>query len=327
MKRKILLTGGMGLVGGRVAQSLHGQGDFVILGSRRAQAHPSWLATADVVVMDWMSMDSLVAACHGVDAIVHLAAMNHAECLHDPVAALEVNGVNTVRLVEAAKIAGVGRFIYFSTAHIYGAPLAGYIDEGALPRCLHPYATSHRAAEDVVLAANDKLSSIVLRLSNGFGRPAHAKVNSWMLLVNDLCLQAVTKGCMTLRSSGLQKRDFITLHDVGAAVSHILDLPNTKIGNGLFNIGSGESMRVIEMAELIQSRCSVLLGFTPDIVRPAPHEHELNSDFSYVIDKLLATGFVLSGNPRAEIDGTLIMCNEFRDHKEKLDHSLDAGGN
>lgn len=309
MKRRILVTGGMGLVGGRVAQTLAGQGGSVILGSRRAQTTPSWLPTADVIEMDWMSTDSLIAACAGVDAIVHLAAMNDAECLRDPVAALEVNGVNTARLIEAAKVTGVARFIYFSTAHIYGSPLAGQIDEDTLPRCRHPYASSHRAAEDVVLAAGDKLSSIVLRLSNGFGRPTHADVNSWMLLVNDLCLQAVTKGSMTLRSSGMQRRDFVTLHDVGVAVSHMLNLPDAKIGNGIFNIGGGHSMRVIDMAELIQSRCSALLGFKPEIIRPAPHANEENPELDYKIGKLLASGFVLSGSAEAEIDGVLMMCN------------------
>lgn len=309
MKHKILVTGGMGLVGGRVAQALADQGNEVILGSRHVQAPPSWLATADVVAMDWLSKESLTSACNGVDAIVHLAAMNDAECLRDPVAALEVNGVNTARLLEAAKTTAVRRFIYFSTAHIYGSPLAGQFDEVTLPRCKHPYATSHRAAEDVVLAAGDKLSSIVLRLSNGFGCPAHAAVNSWMLLVNDLCRQAITQGSLTLRSSGLQRRDFVTLHDVGRVVSHMLNLPDTRIGDGIFNVGGGKSMLVIEMAEMIQSRCSALMGFTPEIIRPAPTPNENNPDLEYKIDKLLASGFTLNGNFRGEIDGILMMCN------------------
>lgn len=309
MKHKILVTGGMGLVGGRVAQALADQGNEVILGSRQVQAPPSWLATADVVAMDWSSKDSLLSACNGVDAIVHLAAMNDAECLRDPVAALEVNGVNTARLVEATKTTGVGRFIYFSTAHIYGSPLVGQIDETTLPRCKHPYATSHRAAEDVVLAASDNAASIVLRLSNGFGCPAHAAVNSWMLLVNDLCRQAITLGSMTLRSSGLQRRDFVTLHDVGRAVSHMLNMPDVKIGNGIFNVGGGRSMPVIEMAEIIQSRCTALMGFTPEIIRPAPKPNEMNPTLEYKIDKLLESGFTLNGNFQGEIDGILMMCN------------------
>lgn len=76
--------------------------------------------------------------------------MNDAECIRDPLAASEVNGVNTARSVEAAKVSGVRRFIYISTTRVYGPRLVGRIDGSTLPIGPHPYATSHLAAEDVV---------------------------------------------------------------------------------------------------------------------------------------------------------------------------------
>ncbi len=312
MKQKILVTGGMGFVGGRVAQSLAARDDVAItLGSRKAQAPPDWLPAAQVVAMDWHSQQSLVSACDGVGTLVHLAAMNDAECLRDLVGALEVNVVNTARLLEAAKESGVRRVIYFSTAHVYGSSLVGRIDESTLPKGRHPYAYSHRAAEDVVLAAaNVDLTSIVLRLSNGFGVPAHPAVNAWMLLVNDLCRQAVKVRRLSLKSSGLLKRDFVTLHDVSRLVSFMLDLPKAELGDGLFNMGSGQSTRVIDMAGLIQTRCTELLGFAPEICRPEPAENETSPDLDYRIDKLLKTGFTLNSNPAAEIDAILRMCGE-----------------
>lgn len=314
MKHNILVTGGMGFVGGRVAQSLSTSGDVTVtLGSRTAQANPSWLPSAQVVAMDWRSPHSLTFACENIDTLVHLAGMNDTDCLRDPAAALEVNAVNTAHLMQAAKVAGVKRVIYFSTAHVYGPRLVGKIDEFTLPKGLHPYATSHRAAEDVVLAAaNADMDSIVLRLSNGFGVPAHMEVNAWMLLMNDLCRQAVTLRSMTLRSSGLQWLDFITLQDVSRVVTHMIDLPKSNIGNGIFNVGSGKSSRVIEMAELIQARCTEVLGYSPKIIRPQPTEEEKFPSLDYRIDKLLSTGFILRGSPVLEIDETLHMCNHNR---------------
>ena len=312
MKHRILVTGGMGFVGGRVAQSLAARGDVrLTLGSRTEQAAPCWLSSAKAVVMDWRSLQSLTLACDGIDTLVHLAGMNDANCLRDSVAALEVNAVNTARLMQAARAAGVKRVIYLSTIHVYGPNLAGQIDESTLPKGRHPYATSHRAAEDVVLAAaNANMGSIVLRLSNCFGVPAHSAVRAWMLLMNDLCRQAVTLRSMTLRSTGLQCRDFITLQDVSRAVVHMIDLPNNQIGDGLFNVGSGKSSRVIDMVELIQARCAKVLGFTPEIIRPQPITDDKISILDYRIDKLLNTGFSLNGNPALEIDETLRMCNE-----------------
>lgn len=312
-KRKVLITGGTGYVGARVAQELSTRADLdIVLGSRKAQRAPTWLPNAAVIAMDWCSSSSLSDACQGVDVVLHLAAMNEIDCARDPVAALEANGVYSVRLLEAAKAGRITRFIYLSTAHVYGAPLAGRIDEAMLPRPRHPYATSHRAAEDAVLAAHDdgKLTGLVLRLSNGFGAPAHPDVNRWTLLVNDLCRQAVTERRLTLRSAGFQRRDFVTLQDVGRVFSHVLDLSNEQVGDGIFNVGGAWAPRIIDMVEAIQARCTVVLGFTPDIIRPEPTASEVTLPLDFRIDKLLATGFELLGNNTEEIDATLSLCRD-----------------
>ena len=312
-KRRILITGGTGYVGARVARELSTRSDIkIVLGSRRAQESPAWLPTAHVVEIDWGSRQSLLDACNGVDVILHLAAMSDADCAHDPVGALEANGVYSVRLLEAAKANKVSRFIYLSTAHVYGVPLAGQIHETLLARPRHPYATSHRAAEDVVLAAHDegKIIGLVLRLSNGFGAPAHPGVNRWTLLVNDLCRQAVTERRLTLRSAGLQRRDFVTLHDVGRVFSHMIDLSIEKVGDGLFNVGGAWAPRVIDMAELIVKRCASVMGYTPGIIRPDPGKGEMTLDLEYRIDRLLASGYVLSGSAVSEIDSTLLLCRQ-----------------
>lgn len=309
---KVLITGGLGYLGGRVAQHLSLSADLELsIGTRFDQPTPGWLFKAKLLAMDWQSQKSLISACEGIDTIVHLAGMNAADCMRDPIAAFEVNTLNTARLIEAAKLTGVKRVIYLSTVHVYSSNLAGTIDESNLTNNLHPYATSHRAAEDLVLAgASYGMVSIVLRLSNAFGKPASSNVNSWELLVNDLCCQAVTLRSMKLRSTGMQRRDFITLHDVTRVVDHMIDLPADKVGDGLFNVGSGKSLRVIDIAEIIQKRCISVMGYTPEIITQQL-THDLNSfDFKYRINKLLNTSFSLNGNVEAEIDGTLLFCIE-----------------
>lgn len=313
MTRRILITGGLGYVGGRVAQVLAARPDMeVVLGSRLLQAQPEWLPSAIMRATPWRDSGQLRQACSGVDTVIHLAAMNEIDAAGDPVGALEMNGVATARLMEAAKAEKVNRFIYLSTAHVYGAPLVGYIDETICPRPIHPYATSHRAAEDVVLAAHltGALTGLVLRLSNGFGAPAHPDVNRWTLLVNDLCRQVVTTGKLVLRSSGLQRRDFVTLTDVGRAIAHLERLPREAVGDGVFNIGGAWAPTVMEMATLVATRCNATLGFYPVIDRPEPLSDEVSQLLDYRIDKLMGSDFRLEGNHDAEIDATLILCNQ-----------------
>ena len=314
MSLRVLITGGFGYVGGRVAQSLSAAGCEVRLASRRASL-PDWLPFAEPASVNWSSRATLESACKGVNAVVHLAAMNEIDSARDPVGALRANAMATVDLLETAIACGVQRFVYMSTAHVYGAPLQGRIDERTLPRPQHPYAITHKAAEDFVLAAHDqgRIEGVVLRLSNGFGAPAHAGVDRWTLIANDLCRQAVVSGRLQLKSAGLQSRDFVTLHDVGAAVTHCLSLSKQALGDGLFNLGGDCVLRIIDMAQLVGERWEAMAGVRLVIERPEPSSGEISGEATaeplvYSSEKLKATGFSLLSARSAEIDATLQLC-------------------
>lgn len=258
----------------------------------------------------WESPTRLEDVCAGIDAVIHLAGMNAQDCAATPDAALEFNGVATARLLQSAIRQGVKRFIYLSTAHVYASPLSGTISEETCPLSLHPYATSHRAGEDVVRAAHQRgeIEGVVIRLSNSFGKPVHAKADCWMLLVNDLCRQAVTTRQMVLSSSGLQRRDFVPLSDVCHAIRHLLHLPQSGLGTGLFNLGGGWSPTVWEMACLVQERCATVLGYRPGLTRKPANIGEMTADLDYRSDRLLQSGFQPSNDRVFEIDHLLEFC-------------------
>ncbi len=311
MTSTVLITGGLGYVGGRIALALRQSGKYRLrLATRGAvTAPPSWLPDAEAITMDVASDGDLDEACKDASVVIHLAALNEHECIADPQHALTVNGLGTLKLLQAAQRAHVGRFVYFSTAHVYGAPLIGRIDESSVPRPIHSYAITHRVAEDFVLAAHAMraLTGIVLRMSNGFGVPAHASVNRWTLIVNDLCRQAVSTGKLVMRSAGLDQRNFIALEDVGRASLHVLNMPTESVGDGLFNLGGTGSMRVIDLAELIAQRCEMVLGHRPGIEHPAA-TGEAPPMLDYRSDRLFATGFEPGSNMNGEIDATLRLC-------------------
>lgn len=311
-KRKILITGGLGYVGGRVAKHLAAHQELALkLTSRNINPRkPDWLGNGEIVQWDIVTDTDLTRLCTGIDTVVHLAALNEIDSANDPVAALEINAVGTLRLLQAAQAASVRRFIYFSTAHVYGAPLVGTISELSLPRPIHPYAITHKMAEDFVLAAHDqgKIEGIVLRLSNGLGAPIAAEVNRWTLIVNDLSRQAVTTRKLVLRSSGLQQRDFIALQDAARCVEHFIHLPAQLCGDGLFNLGGECALSIFEITQMVAARCEVVLGFKPPIERVEPYVGEQSPQLDYSIAKLKATGFSLHAQFEDEIDATLALC-------------------
>jgi UDP-glucose 4-epimerase len=260
----------------------------------------------------WDSVFELEQICKNIDAVIHLSGMNAQDCASDPVAALEINGMATCRLLQASVRQGVKRFIYVSTAHVYGSALSGTITEETNPVSLHPYATSHRVGEDVVRAANERgeIEGFVIRLSNAFGAPVNANTNCWMLLVNDLCRQALTTKQMVLRSSGLQRRNFIPLSDACRAIAHVLQLSGNGELKDIYNVGGLWSPTIIEMAQLIQKRCSALLDFQPKLMRNMQHADVASVEFKYCIDALLKTGFHPIDNKVEEIDELLKFCKD-----------------
>ena len=309
---RILITGGFGFVGGRLAEHLAEGGHQIVLGTRNSISSCDWLPFADVTQTVWDDDLALERSCKGIDVVIQAAGMNAQDCTFDPVAALAFNGVATSRLVEAASRAGVKRFIYLSTAHVYASPLVGTITEETCPRNLHPYATSHLAGEYAVLSANQsgKIKGTVLRLSNVFGVPVHKEVNCWMLLVNDLCQQAIKTRKLVVQTSGEQQRDFISMAEICHVIEYFISDNHAVTHSIIFNVGSGLSQSVLAMAQTIQQRCVELLSFRPELKsglkRGVGEELSL---LNYKTNNLDVLGVKLNGSDNAlEVDKLLLFC-------------------
>ena len=264
----ILITGGLGYLGGRIAASLITQGLKVRLGSSRINPHiPKELSNCDIVHMDFMSQDSINLACQEVDTIIHLAGMNASACRKNPEKALLLKGVGTQKLLLAAQLNSIKTVIYFSTVHVYSSPLNGDFDERSLPRPSHPYAITHRLAEDLVLEANDKtdMDGIVFRLSNAVGSPVSADVDCWTLVVNDLCRQIACNGEMSLNSNRVVQRDYVSIGYICDLLSQIITYDSlTKAQAGrISNLSSGKSTSLGDLVDLLQDRSQVVLDFSP----------------------------------------------------------------
>ncbi|MHB1128774.1 MAG: NAD-dependent epimerase/dehydratase family protein [Ilumatobacteraceae bacterium] len=312
MRTTILLTGGFGNLGGRLAAYFHQQQVFSIrLGSRTERNAPPWAPDAQTTRLDVLDIASLNMSLSDVDIVVHLAAMNDIECANDPGLAQAVNVEGTRNLLESSITAGVSRIIYLSTAHVYGAPLVGRIDESTIPHPQHPYGVTHLAAEHLIQKVHDggQITGVRIRSANGFGAPMDPVVNIWHILVNDLCRQATEHGTLTLKSHGNQERNFVPLHDVCTAISHLINLDPQCVGDGLFNLGHKDSTSVWNMTQLIATRCEAVLGFSPPIIRPPAEPHEKPQSLDFRSDKLRTTGFVPRGDLDAEIDELLTFCS------------------
>jgi len=304
---RILISGGTGFIGGRLAAHLSRLGHQVIIGSRKPKLSLDWLEDAKLVQMDWNDQNELSLICHDIDIVIHSAGMNAEDCLASPIEAINFNGVTTARFVSAAVKAGVKKFIYLSSAHVYSSPLTGTITEKTCPTNLHPYATSHLTGEQAVLFAgySNLIQSVVLRMSNLVGAPMHKEVNCWSLLTNNLCRQAVETKQLVLNSNGLFQRDFLGISEAVKIISYLINYKDETIKSEIFNLGAGRSLTLLHLAQLVQTRCEVVLGFKPDILAKSV---DINNSLNFSIEKLEKYIVKVNSNLVSDIDELLNFC-------------------
>jgi nucleoside-diphosphate-sugar epimerase len=168
---RILVTGGSGFLGSRVVAALVARGDDVISLQRRATTLPRGAAGLE------SDLTSLVPSRlpSGLDAIVHLAAR-----LDDPFGVdrtlaelADTNVLGTLRLLEAAAVVGIGRFVHGSTGGVGANPPAGGLmreDDPAGP--VNPYGLTKHLAEQAVRSYAWPFERVSLRYFAPYAREA-----------------------------------------------------------------------------------------------------------------------------------------------------------
>lgn len=309
MSTTVLLVGGFGNLGGRIAAHLATFNEYdIVLASRKYQTAPDWAKNAQTIQLDLTDPSTFSNIPKSVNCIIQLAGTNDLDSAQNPGRAHSVTTEGTTALLNHAVHNGIERFVYFSTAHVYGAPLVGNFTETSSTSPVHPYATTHLEAELAVAAAHEqgKILGIRIRLSNGFGRPMTYGAADWRTLTSDLCRQAVLEKRMEMRTDGLQERNFITKTDIARAVRHLIELPKTQVGNGLFNLGGSQSQTLLAMAKMIQRQAQKKFGVEIPLHRPEPTVAEAQH-LNFDITKLTNTGFLLTEDALGEVNEFLDM--------------------
>lgn len=240
----IVVTGAGGYLGGAVTVAASRVGTV-----RPVTRRPSpWLPGEELVLEDLVAAAEV--AVEGADAVVHLAGANEIASNDDPDAALAATASTARAVGEACRRQKVARLVYVSTIHVYGALLAGKarITEEVIPAPRSAYSVARLACEHLLAATAGDDALVVLRLSNAVGAPADSSIDRWSLLANDLCRRAARGFPLELRTPG-DLRDFIALGDVTRIV--LAACCPERLDPGTYNLASGSTMTVAEMATLV----------------------------------------------------------------------------
>jgi UDP-glucose 4-epimerase len=171
--------------------------------------------------------------------------------LDDPLSCYEVNLQGTLQVLWAAYQAGVQRVVVASSAAVYGEATEP-VDEESPKRPLSPYAASKLAMEGAarLFTRVYGLATVCLRYFNAYG-PRQRPDSPYAAVIPSF-IEAMLEGRpATIHGEGDQSRDFVYIGDVVRA--NLLAAERPEAVGGVFNIGSGVSVTIRELAGILQS--------------------------------------------------------------------------
>ena len=321
MAELVLITGGAGFIGSHVADALLAQGYRVrALDNLTPQVHeggarPGYLSPeVELVVGDVRDAEAVRRALDGADAVIHLAArVGVGQSMYEQADYTSANELGTAVLCEALLERPVRKLLVASSMSVYGEGTgpprsreqlergeweppggASPTPETKPPDLESVYALSKYSQERLCLlfGSTYRVPAVALRLFNTYG-PRQALSNPYTGVLAIFASRLLNGRPPLIFEDGLQRRDFVSVHDVAAAFALALDSPAAD--GRVLNVGSGTSVTVLELAE----RLAALMGVD---VRPEATGRYRVGDIRHCFADISLARELLGYEPRVPLE-------------------------
>lgn len=256
---KSIVTGGCGFIGSHIVDRLIAEGHEVIvidncstgrLENLTQHKHEPRLTIVQADICDY---EKIVPLFEGVDWVFHMAALaDIVPSIQRPQDYFHSNVDGTFSVLQAAKEAGVKKFLYTASSSCYGIPDKFPTDEKADIRPEYPYALTKRLGEELALhwAHVYKLPVVSLCLFNVYG-PRSRTNGTYGAVFGVFLGQKLAGKPYTVVGTGEQTRDFTYVTDIVDAFVTAAKSDNHEIIGQRFNVGSEHTYSVNRLVELL----------------------------------------------------------------------------
>lgn len=251
-----MVTGGAGFIGSHLVDRLMELGHEVTVVDNLATGRLENLrAHVDnprfrMVQADVAEPGAISSAMPGVTWVFHLAALaDIVPSIQRPLDYFRANVDGTAHVLEAARQAGVKRFVYVASSSCYGIPDTFPTPETAAIQPRYPYALSKYLGEETALHWCDVygMPVVSLRFFNVYGRRARTS-GAYGAVLGVFLAQKLAGKPFTVVGDGTQTRDFTFVTDV---VEAMIATARSSVAGRIFNVGSGQTRSVNELVRLL----------------------------------------------------------------------------
>lgn len=266
-----LVTGGAGFIGSHIVEALLRQGESVRVVDNFSTGRPEnlrgFVHRIELITGDVSDPSVARAAMQGVEVVFHQAALPSVpRSIRDPLGSHAANANGTLQLLEAARHAGVSRFVYAASSSAYGdtPTLPKIEDMPTNPRS--PYAVSKLTGEYYAQAYHRVygLETVCLRYFNIFG-PRQDPESPYAAVIPKFAAELLAGRPPVINGDGEQTRDFTYIDNAVAANLLAAAAPAEAAGQ-VFNVACGQRVSLNTLVKMLQAETGVRVApkFAPE---------------------------------------------------------------
>jgi len=259
---KILITGGLGFIGSNTAKKLLDNNlevrIFDNFSTGKIENIREFENKIELIKGDIVNYEEINSAMKNIDAVLHLAALPSVQkSIENPALCNQINIDGTLNVLQAAKNNNVTKFVFASSAAIYGNNPEIPKQELMLPEPLSPYAISKLTGEYYCKMFSDlyDLKTVCFRYFNIYG-PKQDPKSDYAAVIPIFINNALKNQTSNIYGDGLQTRDFVFVEDLAEANFRALTY-NLENNNYIINVANNKEISINELFETINNNLSI----------------------------------------------------------------------
>jgi nucleoside-diphosphate-sugar epimerase len=250
---RVLVVGGAGYIGSHAVNELIKDQQEVIILDNLSSGYKCNIEGLDVEFIEGDILDTskVLSVCKDIDVVFHLAAsVGRQRSIDNPQLDSQTNLIGTINVLEGMRSNGVERIIYSSSAALFGELVTPTIDEYHPQNADSPYGVSKLSAEKMILAYCGiyDIIGICLRYFNIYG--VNQRFDLYGNVIPIFANRIYSGEPITIYGDGEQTRDFVNVKDV--AIANYIGATTEK-GTNVYNMGSGSSITINKLAEMMKA--------------------------------------------------------------------------